>query len=577
MTRPSLTVQEELSRDTGREKVFLWMIVLWICLLLYFNPRLLALTYAAPDALSKAAVVIFTLCLDSIWFYTLYHIFMIGISWRLRRKYYEPPLPSLKGFPAVAVLYPTRNDFCPEAFESCLLLEYKNKHVFILDDSTIPDYQARIDRAAKDHSRTVTVIRRKDKKGYKAGNLNFTLRQIESQYPYFVVSDADGILPKNFIGDLLAYFEADSRIAFVQTCQKWNSSQNGSFAQALGFMIEAHYRYYVRARNRYGFVMFYGHGAILKTSVWKESGGFPELATEDLAYSSRVRRLGYQGIYTERVVCLEDFPAGLRQFRLRSEKWIRGTSEFLKKEYGEFARSSQVPWFEKADVLINAGSHYQSAVMLVFLLMLGTLLPAYFNHFRYPGSFFLMPVAYGKSPVDYLFHIRYHIFWSLDFYVVMVASIFCPLVPAIVNMYRKPATLIRYVALSTCAFFSCLIVETLDVLVFLATGRAIFRNTQDAALERNGPLPKPMTAHFFPNHPAVFIIELSFAASFFGIGLLTKNLWFFAPAAGLALSPMICNLGWEQRWVRGMSYLPFVITIVIVVLVTLDVLMAARA
>jgi hypothetical protein len=125
------TIKDELIRDHSREGVFLWVLVVWLCLLLYFDPRLLALTYAAPNILSKLAVVIFVLCLDSIWLYTVYHTFMIAVSLTLRQRYTEPVLEPLTENPTVAVLYTTRNDFSAEAVASCLDLDYPNARLFI--------------------------------------------------------------------------------------------------------------------------------------------------------------------------------------------------------------------------------------------------------------------------------------------------------------------------------------------------------------------------------------------------------------------------------------------------------------
>ncbi|MCI0628991.1 MAG: glycosyltransferase, partial [Acidobacteria bacterium] len=408
-------LKPSVSPTVSDESIFVWIVVLWLATLLYFDPRLLALITGSPSPIAKAAIIIFVICLNLFWFYTLYYVIMIAMSWRLRRRAPEPELPSLSSHPAVALLYPTRNDFREEAVETLLKIDYPNFHLFILDDSNLDEFKESIDRWASAHVAKVTVVRRDNLQGFKAGNINHGLSQIHKNYPYFAVCDSDGIFPSNFIKGLLPYFEADPRVAFVQARQDGNPDQPGFFGQAMGYAVAMHFRHYVRARQDYGFVMFYGHGALMKTAVWEEVGGFPEIVTEDLAYSAKIRTLGYRGVYTEQVICCEDYPPTFAQLRKRTEKWIRGTAEFLRLGYGEFYRSEKVPWFEKVDVLIHSTTHFMAVPMLVFLLTLGTILPAYYSHFRYPGSFFLMPVpAETKAPFDYLIHVRYHIFWSVD-------------------------------------------------------------------------------------------------------------------------------------------------------------------
>jgi len=544
---------------------FLWILASWCALLLYANPRLLALIPAGPTFISKAAVIVFVACLDSFWLFAVYHTVMVGASWWERRFRPEPAAPARRSSPRVAVLYPTRNDFREACAQSCLELEYPAHHLFLLDDSTDAGCSARIDRWAQRHPGRVSVFRRGAGGGFKAGNLNAALERIRHAYPYFAVCDADGRLPADFITALLGHFEGDPRLAFVQTAQAAREDQPDPFGRAMGFMTGAHYRHYVRARSRHGFLMFYGHGALLRTAAWEAVGGFPEVATEDLAYSLTLRRQGWHGRYTDRVVCAEDFPPTFERFRTRAEKWIRGTSEVLRRHGGPFLRSPRLPWTEKLDVLINVFSHYQTTVLLAFLLALGTLLPAAFSHFRFPGSFFLPPVPEGKSAWEYLIHIRYHIFWSVDFYLIMLWTVLAPMLPAFIDLSRKPGRLGRYLAMSHFAYLGSIVADTIALGAFLATGRAVFRNTLDTAARPAG---------YHPNHPAVWVADVLVGAALAAAGWQTKNLWFMAPAAALAIGACLNQSGWDRRTMRGLTLIPLLITLAVLAFVTLELIVS---
>lgn len=483
----------------------------------------------------------------------------------LRRREPEPTFGLPSSQPPIAILYPTRNDFREPSAESCLALTYPDFHLFILDDGKDPAIRRRIDTWAVTRAGRTTVVRRDNARGYKAGNLNHTLLKIAGDYPFFAVCDADGVLPNNFLNALLPYFEADSHVAFVQTLQKANPAQGEPFGRALAWRIAAHYRHYVRAKDRFGFVMFYGHGALLRTAAWRAAGGFPEIVTEDLAFAVRVRALGWHGVYTERIVCLEDFPPSWDRYRARTEKWIRGTSEFMRTGYGSFFRSKSVPWFEKLDVFIGAYSHWQAALMLLFLFMLGTILPTNYEHFRYPGSFFLAPVSNGKSLLDYMVHVRYHIFWSLDFFAIMMITFLAPVVPAVIEMRREPRKLLSYLAASNFLFLGALVSETAAVASFLLTGKAIFRNTHAATGDDRG---------YHPNHPAVFGLELAVSVLLFYLGMKTRNLWFFAPASAIFLSPLAHCFGWERKAVRWLAFAPFTVGLVVLFFVSMDLIVS---
>lgn len=553
------------ARTVRDEPVFLWIVSAWFCALLYFNPRILALAGAVDGFAAKAAVVLFVVCLDIFWLHAVYNVTMIVASAVLRKTETEPALPPPVFFPKTAVLYATRNDFRPECAESCVRLDYPDFRVFILDDGTTAFARAEVDRWAAGHPERVSVIRRDSCAGYKAGNLNHALRRLKDDFPYFAVCDADGLLPADFILKLLPYFEAHPDAAFVQAVQRANPRQSGAFGRALGHAVASHYRHFVKARNRFGFVMFYGHGALLKTSVWEEAGGFPEIVTEDLAFAAKARTLGYRGYYTERVACDEDFPPTFARLRTRSEKWIRGTGEFIKTGYAAFLRSRRVTWFEKLDVLIGALTHYQSLVMLVFLALLGAVLPVYYAHFRYPGSYFLMPVPHGKSALEYLAHIRYHIFWSPDFYLMMALTFLGPALPAILDLRRRPAALLRHLSASQFIFMASLVAEAAAALAFLTTGRARFRNTHDAA-ETAGRGWKS----FHPNHPIVSGAEVLTGGVLLWMGLATRNLWFMVPASGLLAAPWVDRLDWDRAPGRLLAGVPFGIGALVFGLVSLD-------
>ena len=72
--------------------------------------------------------------------------------------------------PRVLLLYCTCNDFNAEALETCMRQRYDHFHTVILDDSKDEEYKRKIDEFAQTHD--VTVVRRENRVGFKAGNLN---------------------------------------------------------------------------------------------------------------------------------------------------------------------------------------------------------------------------------------------------------------------------------------------------------------------------------------------------------------------------------------------------------------------
>ena len=61
----------------------------------------------------------------------------------------------------------------------------------LLDDSSDPDYQARVDVFANRFPERVAVVRRPDRKAFKAGNMNHGLSVAATEEPYFAIADAE--------------------------------------------------------------------------------------------------------------------------------------------------------------------------------------------------------------------------------------------------------------------------------------------------------------------------------------------------------------------------------------------------
>ena len=131
-----------------------------------------------------------------------------------------------------------------------------------------------------------------------------------------------------------------------------NPNQNSKLAKSLGAGIDFHWKWHQPLRNKYGFVMFLGHGALIRRNLLGAGRWFfQKIVSEDLAFALRIREHGYRGKFVEDVVCFEDFPDTIRAFRIRHMKWTRGTCEFLLKEGARLIRSKHISWVEKLDVL----------------------------------------------------------------------------------------------------------------------------------------------------------------------------------------------------------------------------------
>ena len=235
-----------------------------------------------------------------------------------------------KDAPTVTVHIPTKDDLVAiNCAERCLESDYpKHKYkIFIGDDSTDTAVSKVLRNFAKQHKQ-VSIFKRKDNRGYKAGNLNNLLKHTTSEC--IVVFDSDYLPEKDFLRRVVAPMVVDKKCAGVQATWAYldsNKNQNS----ALGVAIPAQYQKVVfeltQGRNR--FATFCGSAQAIRTSALKEEEGWYEDMGEDVELSLRFMKRGYRIVYLPQLKCLSEVPFRLRDGCAQQKRWSYGLTMSL--------------------------------------------------------------------------------------------------------------------------------------------------------------------------------------------------------------------------------------------------------
>jgi cellulose synthase/poly-beta-1,6-N-acetylglucosamine synthase-like glycosyltransferase len=556
---------------------YLAVLTLWAMAVAWFHPQLATLPALGKTVWSKGALWFFVLFIDIAWGYAAYNVGVIVFgAWYARRQRRTPRQEAaVTEYPAVALLYTTCNDFVERSVRSCIEQDYPEHRVYILDDSTDPECRGRIDRFAAAHSGRVRVIRRSDRRAYKAGNLNHALATVARE-PLFALVDADEILPPHFLRALVPRLLAQPDCGFVQATHRCNPHTTSSLARDVGPGVDSHWRWYHPLRNDYGFVMLLGHGALLKRQAWLDAGGFPELVSEDLAFALRAREAGWRGRFAEDVVCYEEFPEDVRAFRVRHMKWTRGTCEFLLRETGGLLRSRRITWVEKLDILLPTLNLPLSFLFFLFVLDANLVLTSLY------GNIATMTWVIGGRPwlVPVLrLNPAFEVLDRADLYVVTLIALVSPVLCFVIDMARQPRRLWTFLAQSTALYGALGPLSSIGVILFAFTRRAVFHVTADRArrlMRQRGMASRLRTAlvefarRSHPDDPLVQGIELVCGVLLVSLACVTVQLPFLGLALGYLMLPVLHNVRWDCRPVRAVIHLPLILIIVGVVLGSLS-------
>jgi cellulose synthase/poly-beta-1,6-N-acetylglucosamine synthase-like glycosyltransferase len=545
-------------RAGPRPQLYLFVIGSWILALIWFHLRLTVLLALADGPVSYGALLFFIIFVELAWLNGLYNIGIIVFRYIYRWRTRSLTAPPVGELPPVALLYTTCNDFIEASAASCLIQDYPEFTLYLLDDSTDPEYRARVDHFAEGAGGRVQVVRRPDRRGFKAGNINHALASATAGEPIFALVDADEILPPDFLRRTVAHLMADRECGFVQANHRSNPEVTGSFPADLGVGIDIHWRWYQPVRNHFGFVMLLGHGAVIRRQCWEEVGGFPEVVSEDLAFALRIRERGWRGYFAEDVVCYEEFPQTVRAFRIRHMKWTRGTCELFRTEFIPMLRSSRITLIEKLDIIFPTAGLPLALFYLLFMINTNLVLVWLFGH---PAEVTLSLA--GREFVFPFLRIDdgFRAIMAPDFFVITLLTIISPVLCFIIELATRPGQLFRFLGRSTVIYSTLAPLSALGVLTYFFTGHATFLVTGDQS-ERavaGGGIRERIRQFFMRSHPddpAVQAFEI-LCGIVFGVGcVLFFQISFLGLALGFILLPILHHADWTHPLIRRLVFLP---------------------
>ncbi len=467
------------SHTRFRQGGFLISLVLslWLLCCALYLPRVIHMGAASDFATGLPVALILGLFFMLFWLFGSYHLVVFAASRFLRQQAkgrisLPPEVNSGGQWPRVAVLYPTMNDFDETAIRSCLNQDYPYSYVFILDDSTDSEIRAEIDHFALKHTGKLTVVRRVERKGFKAGNLNYALAGPAAGYSLIAVVDADCVLPADFIRRLLPVLIKDRKAAFVQACCQARRDKNSLLAEMMSPSVNILWDNYMPYRNQFGFIPFMGHGALLRREAWEDVGGFPEVVAEDIAFALAIREKGYYGKYVDEPVCYEALPPTYNSFRGQQAKYIKGACEFLWLYWRHLLSSRQLRWFEKLDLGLLLISNLLPGVFFIFTIFVAFIVPLIYYDVR------LLNLSLGSHdlPLWPVFTPRpeFNEILTTDFYVISIVSIIAPIIGTLGTEKMGLRKRLRFLSWCTTMHLALVPQSFLELVSFIVTRRAEF-------------------------------------------------------------------------------------------------------
>jgi cellulose synthase/poly-beta-1,6-N-acetylglucosamine synthase-like glycosyltransferase len=224
----------------------------------------------------------------------------------------------------------------------------------LLDDGRVENHEALCAAAIRDvpADLKLSVLRRGERAGFKAGNLAFGLKHSEA--PYVAIFDADFVPAPDFLKRTVPALMADQGLAFVQTRWGHNNRERNWLTRAQGFLLDSHFAIEQEARFRAGMPFsFNGTAGVWSRAAIDHAGGWTgDTLTEDLDLSVRCAIKGWRSAMISDVEVPGELPETAAAWRAQQARWTKGHAQVARKLLPEIWLSS-LPVWKKAAVTLQ--------------------------------------------------------------------------------------------------------------------------------------------------------------------------------------------------------------------------------
>lgn len=288
-------------------------------------------------------LLVLSLYTGALSFIFLYSLSQLNLVYIYRKAKKNKTIPSSAiinddyEYPHVTIQLPVYNELyvVERLIDAAAKFEWpKDKlEIQILDDSNdeTVDLIAQRVKEWKGKGLDIEQIRRTDRKGFKAGALQYGLRVAKGQF--VAIFDADFVPEPDFLLNTVPHFEHNKKIGVVQTRWGHINEKYSMLTKLQAFGLNTHFFVEQNGRSQGGhFLNFNGTAGVWRKSCIEDAGGWKaDTLTEDLDLSYRAQLKGWKIFYTPDIVAPAELPAAMSAIKSQQYRWTKGAAETSKK------------------------------------------------------------------------------------------------------------------------------------------------------------------------------------------------------------------------------------------------------
>ncbi|MCC7258276.1 MAG: glycosyltransferase [Gammaproteobacteria bacterium] len=232
--------------------------------------------------------------------------------------------------------------------------------------------------------------------GFKAGALNFALRQTAADAEVIAVVDADYIVERDWLARLAPYF-ADPAVGFVQAPQDHRDWAGDRFQEICNFEYAGFFHIGMVHRNERDAIIQHGTMTMIRREALATLGGWAEWCIcEDAELGLRLMANGYRSVYVNHVFGRGLTAQSFAGYKGQRYRWAYGAVQILKRHWRQLLSgdAGRLSAGQRFHFLTGWAPWFADGLQLLFTVaaLFWTIgLLAWPRHFEFPIAAFLVP------------------------------------------------------------------------------------------------------------------------------------------------------------------------------------------
>ncbi len=280
--------------------------------------------------------------------------------------------------------------------DSLAALDYANFEVLVIDNNTKnPDVWKPVQAYCEKLGKRFRFFHLEPWPGFKAGALNFGLKETDPAAEVVAVIDADYEVRSDWLAALTGHFH-DPKVAVVQCPQAHREFEHNTFRRMTAWEYDGFFRIGMHHRNERNAIIQHGTMTMVRRSALEGTGGWSEWTIcEDAELGLRLMHAGYELVYVDELMGKGLTPADFKAYKSQRYRWAFGAMQILKGRWSWMVKPGPLSAGQRFHFLTGWFSWFADALHLIFTLMAifwTAGMVAFPQLFSLPMQLFLIPV-----------------------------------------------------------------------------------------------------------------------------------------------------------------------------------------